>query len=283
MGELPPPPLSARLLSWVPFVLSAAAAAAAVRVAVQRPAVALLLAALICAFMVPGYLARRRVREVLRSGNVQSVLSAWSDSFSRLPYPDTMGPLITAAAFASCGWTEQARQALGRSARGPAWEAALEHRLFVETLLDAFEGDREAALTKAARLVALPLPAAGPFIQGRVRALREALAALARAFAHTSRRGDLDILVRAAQKSPLVHWAMRYAAAVVAIDNGDLAQARRLVAQAPPWPEGSAFSSFHAELAPVLGLPAGTPAAGPDPAAPFGSHDSRSDPPSSVG
>jgi hypothetical protein len=109
-----------------------------------------------------------------------------------------------------------------------------------------------------------------------VRALREALAALARAFAHTSRRTDLEILTRASQKSPLVHWAMRYAAAVVAIDFGDLAEAQKLVAKAPEWPEGSAFSSFHAELSKVIGSGTGGASALP-------SSDTGSEPPSNVG
>jgi hypothetical protein len=85
-------------------------------------------------------------------------------------------------------------------------------------------------------------------MQGRVRVLREALAAFARAFAHTSSAKDLGVLERASKKSPLVHWAMRYAAAVVAIDHGDLVHARKLLETAPDWPEGSAFHAFHQEL-----------------------------------
>ena len=202
--------------------------------------------------LVPSYLARRHVRQVLRSGDVRSVLSAWSGNIAKLPHPETMGPLVTAAAFASCGWVEQARTALDRSARGPAWDAALEHRLFVETLLDAFEGDREGALTKASRLSSLPMPPAGRFMQGRVRVLRDALAAFARAFAHTSAPTDIDLLERASKKSPLIHWAMRYAAAVVAIDHGNRELARKLLETAPAWPEGSAFRLFHQELSGIL-------------------------------
>jgi hypothetical protein len=235
-------------LARTSFVLSAAAVALALRSVAHKPLASLLLAALVVALAVPGYLARRRTREVLRSGDVHSVLLAWSGNIAKLPYRETMEPLVTAAAFASCGWVEQARTALGRSVRGPAWEAALEHRLFVETLLDAFEGDRSGALAKAARLATLPLPLAGPLLQGRVRVLRGALAAFARAFAHKGTEGDLALLERASKKSPLVHWAMLYAAAVVSIDLGNLSRAKKLLATAPPWPEGSAFFTFHEEL-----------------------------------
>jgi hypothetical protein len=56
------------------------------------------------------------------------------------------------------------------------------------------------------------------------------------------------LLERASKKSPLVHWAMLYAAAVVSIDLGNLSHAKKLLATAPLWPEGSAFSTFHEEL-----------------------------------
>jgi len=250
---LPPPsPLGAKLAAWAPFVLSAALAAMGLRMAAREPLTGALFAVLVTLMLLPGYLARRRLREVLRSGDVRSVLRAWAGNLARLPYPETMGPLITAAAFASSGWVEQARTALERSVRGPAWEAALEHRLFVETLLDAFEGDREGALAKASRLSSLPLPAAGPFMRGRVKSLRDALTAFARAFAHVSDPTDMKLLERASKLSPLVHWAMRYAAAVAAIDHGRIAHARKLLDTAPPWPEGSAFRSFHKELSGVL-------------------------------
>jgi hypothetical protein len=245
--DVSPPPFSLK------FVLSAALVALFIEMAARQPLNAALAAGLVVVMLVPTYLARRRARqEVLRSGDVRTVLSAWSSNIAKLPHPETMGPLITAAAFASCGWVEQARTALDRSARGPAWDAALEHRLFVETLLDAFEGDREGALTKASRLSSLPMPHADRFMQSRVRVLRNALSALARAFAHTSTPNDIDLLERASKKSPLVHWAMRYAAAVVAIDHGHRGHAKKLLQAAPEWPEGSAFRSFHDELSAIL-------------------------------
>lgn len=242
------PSPSGSFLPRATFVASAAAVALGLHSVTHRPLAALLFVAMALTMGISGFLARRRFRDVLRSGDVHSVLTVWSENIAKLPHRETMEPLVTAAAFASCGWVEQARTALGRSARGPAWEAAIEHRLFVETLLDAFEGDRAGALAKAARLESLPLPFAGPVLQARVRVLRDALAAFARAFAHLGTPRDLAVLERAAKKSPLVHWAMVYAAAVVAIDLGHLSHAKKLLVTAPPWPEGTAFYSFHEEL-----------------------------------
>jgi hypothetical protein len=139
---------------------------------------------------------------------------------------------------------------------GPAWEAAIEQRLFIETLLDAFEGDREAALAKARALEAMPAPTAGLLARKRVAHLREGLAAFARAFAHASREGDAVALRRAAGASPLVHWAMRYAAAILALDGGRREEARALIAGAPAWPAQSAFREYHDELLEHAGAPA---------------------------
>jgi hypothetical protein len=83
----------------------------------------------------------------------------------------------------------------------------------------------------------------------RVVILRVAASAFARAFAHKSRRGDGEILARASRESPLVFWAMRYAAAVAAIDRGDGREAESLIAAAPTWPEQSTFRAFHREIA----------------------------------
>jgi hypothetical protein len=143
---------------------------------------------------------------------------------------------------------DRARAELARAAKGEAWEAALEHRLFVETLLDAFEGHRQEAVAKAELLSTLPLPAVGPFVRDRVTTLRAAAGALARAFARKPQRGDLAMLESAARRNPLVHWAMRYAAAVSYVDLGEASRARRLISEAPAWPAESAFRDFHAEL-----------------------------------
>ena len=194
------------------------------------------------------WLARRRLRRLLLSGDVRSVLDRWSPALARIPHPATMGPLMTATAFAAYGWVDQARAALAVAERGPAWDAALEHRLFLDALLLTFEGDRDGALEQAGRLERLPLPPAASGLRSRVRMLRVAVGALARAFAHRSRKGDRELLERASESSPLVFWAMRYAAAVVAVDQRSFGQARELLAGAPPWPAESTFRAFHDEI-----------------------------------
>jgi len=163
-------------------------------------------------------------------------------------YPETMAPLMIATAYASYGWIEAARNALGRAQKGPAWDAAIEQRLFVEALLDTFEGDAASALSKADALTRLPMPVAGPLQRRRVGKLRDGVAAMVRAFQHASREGDARVLEDAATISPLVHWAMRYAGAIVAIDHGSAHTATALLANAPTWPAESAFKSFDDEL-----------------------------------
>src|SRR5260370_29543081 len=196
----------------------------------------------------PALVGRWRMRRLLMSGGVEGGMGTWEDSIGRVPHRDTMAPLLQATAYAAYGWIEAARRALGRAVRGPAWEAALEQRLFVETLLDTFEGDREQAVRKAQELEALPMPRTGLLARRRVASLRRGLAALARAFAHASREGDAKVLARAAGASPLVHWAMRYAAAIVALDRGRTGDVSMLLSGAPTWPRESAFHEYHQEL-----------------------------------
>jgi hypothetical protein len=207
---------------------------------------------LLAVVLVPPYLARRKMRSVLISGDVGRVLGSWEASIERVMYPETMAPLMAATAYAAYGWLDAARTAMRRAVKGPAWDAALEQRLFVETLLDTFEGDNAGARVKAAALERMPLPEAGPFARRKIALLRRGLGALTRAFAHESTQRDEKVLKTAASASPLIHWAMRYAAAVVAIDNGKSADARALLEGAPAWPEQSAFRSFHMELAAKL-------------------------------
>jgi hypothetical protein len=103
-------------------------------------------------------------------------------------------------------------------------------------------------MRKAEALQALPMPRASWLARRRIALLRRGLAALARAFAHASREGDAELLGRAAGASPLVHWAMRYAEAVVAMDRGRAREVPSLLAGAPAWPEESAFHEYHEEL-----------------------------------
>jgi hypothetical protein len=209
-------------------------------------------AAVVIVTLLPAALARRRIRRVLESGDVHGVLRAWQPTMDRVPHPETMAPLMIATAYASHGWLEAARTALAHAVKGPAWEAAREQRLFIETLLCTFEGEQQAAMAKARELVELPLPSR-PFLRRRVTQLRQGMAALVRAFGHQSDGADVERLERAATASPLVHWAMRYGEAIVAIDQGHPELAKSLLARAPTWPEQSAFASFHAELMGKLG------------------------------
>jgi hypothetical protein len=246
-------PFSARLLAWLPFVASAALVALALDLALRSPLLGALLGTLAGLVFLPQLLSRRRVRRILVSGDINAVLEVWSKSLEQLPHKETLGPLLLATALAAHGLTDRARRVLDRAQRGEAWDAAIEHRLFVEALLDAFEGQRESALHKAESLEKLPLPAAGPFLRERMLLLRSALAAFARAFARDTRPGDVELLERAARTSPLVHWAMNYAAAVAMVDGGRKGEARRLLESAPAWPEESAFHFFHRELQTELG------------------------------
>lgn len=243
-----PSPL-ARAWAWVPFVLSAALVATALHLGIRWPWLGVSLGLIALWIGLREIAARRRARELLVSGDVESVLVLWGRSLDGVPHPETIEPLVAATALAANGMIDRARGALARAERGPAWDATLEHRLFVETLLDAFEGDRERALEKAQALESLPLPTVGPFLRSRVAMLRGAAAALARSFAHVSGGKDVDLLLFVARRNPLVHWAMRYAAAIACVDAGERGRAQDLLAGAPAWPDGSAFQAFHEEIA----------------------------------
>jgi hypothetical protein len=242
-----PPPLE-RALAWIPFVLSAALVATAVDLAMRRPMLGLVLGELALVILIPQFLQRRKLRRVLRSGDVDAVLSVWEASVDRVPHPETMAPLITATALAAQGLAARARRALERARRGPVWDAAIEQRLVLDTLLSVFDGEPERAMESAAALDKLPLPPS-PFLRGRVQALRAAMAAFARAFAHRASAADLLTLKTGAKQNPLVYWALSYAAAVASIDQGAPKEAERLLSGAPRWPEDSVFAAFHAEIA----------------------------------
>ncbi|MGO8994335.1 MAG: hypothetical protein ACLQVI_13495 [Polyangiaceae bacterium] len=240
--------MSRRPLIPLPLLISTLCALLALQMAWRDPRYLLPFALIVVLAALPPLLARRRMRSLLVSGDVKRVLGTWESSIERIMYPETMAPLMAATAYASYGWIEAARGALQRAVKGPAWEAALEQRLFVEALLDTFEGEQTTALLKAEALERLPLPDAGPLARRKVALLRRGLGALVRAFAHQSRREDERVLETAASASPLIHWAMRYAGAVVAIDRGRSDHARELLQGAPTWPKESAFRSFHEEL-----------------------------------
>jgi hypothetical protein len=242
------PARPSRAFFFLPLTLAAVGAILAAQVVGREPRLAVPLAALGALLVVPAYVGRWRMRRLLMSGDVQRVIGTWTGSIDRIAHAETIAPLLRATAYAAYGWAEAGRDALDRAAKGPAWEAALEQRLFVETLLDAFEGERDLAVHKAEALEALPVPAVGPFARRRITLLRRGIAALARAFAHSSREGDARVLAKAGAASPLVHWAMRYAQAIVALDRGTPAAVPVILAHAPAWPAESAFHEYHQEL-----------------------------------
>jgi hypothetical protein len=246
-SSLPPTP-SRRWRQPLLFVLSAAAAAGMLRIAWQDPTVGIAVLGLGAGLLGSRWISRRRTDRLLRSGDIEGILGRWSAALARVPHAETMGPLMAATAFAAHGWVERARAVLGAAPRGPAWDAALEHRLFLDALLFTFEGDSGAALDRAGRLARLPMPTSAPLLAGRIRTLRAAVGALARAFSHQGGEADRRLLLEASDTSPLVHWAMRYGAAILAVDANDLAQARALLAGAPEWPDESCFRRFHREI-----------------------------------
>jgi len=239
---------SPRPLRHLPTLISALCAFGVAQMARRDPRYIFPCAVIVAMLVVPPYLARRRMRRLLLSGDVKRVLGTWQAAIERVMFPETMAPLMAATAYAAYGWVDAARTALDRAVKGPAWDAAVEQRLFIEALLDTFQGDRVRGLMKAEELERMPLPAAGPLARMRVARLRRGVAALARAFAHRSDRADIKKLMSAASSTPLMHWAMRYGAAVVAIDRGKMIEARELLDGAPTWPEESAFHVFDAEL-----------------------------------
>lgn len=214
----PDGPREPRPLRVLPTLISALCAFAVLQMARRDPRYLIPCAVIVATIAIPPYLARRRMRHLLLSGDVKRILGTWQSAIERVMFPETMAPLMAATAYAAYGWVDDARRALDRAVKGPAWDAAVEQRLFIEALLDTFQGDRASGLLKAEELERMPLPSAGPLARIRVARLRRGVAALARAFAHRSDCADLKKLMAAASSTPLLHWAMRYGAAVVAID-----------------------------------------------------------------
>jgi len=227
----------------------------------QLIAFALLMLAVLSLRLLRRALHERKLRRLLRAGDWGGVLATYHPTLSRLPNPETLGPLMVAGALAAHGMVDRARRALARAVRGEAWEAALEHRRFIETLLETFDGDRGRAVECAESLEKLPLPKGSAPARRRVAALRAALTALARAFARRPLENDAEVLEEAANSSPLVHWAMRYGAAVAYLERGDRQHARRLLLDAPRWPEDSTFCAFQEELASLAREPSTTASA----------------------
>ncbi len=192
-------------------------------------------------------LARRRLTRLLESGDVTRLLDSWES----LPNPSPRGlaaeRLMRATALASYGWTVRARQLLEIQQESRALTSGLEHRVFLEVLLSALEGNDDRSLAMALALNSLPLPEERPLRQ-RAKIHREGAVALARAFARCGRPGDRELLRKAARQNPLLLWPMRYAEAQLALQHGDNKRARRLLRLAPAWPPQSVFRQWTASL-----------------------------------
>ncbi len=240
-----------RALAWSPLLLSAGLVSFALRIGRDSPFVAAGLVALSMAAFIPTLLVRRRFRRLLASGDPELIAPAWQRVIRNDVAADAEAPraLMSAITYAACGWVEQAREHLAKTTRSAGLDPTGEHRMFVETMLEAFDGDRELAVSMAARIGAMPVPEVGVSLQRKVLALRTSLGALARAFAHVSLPGDLEVLESAAGASPLISWAMRYAAAIALLDRNDPLRALAMLEGAPDWPQQSAFRAFHHELA----------------------------------
>ncbi len=234
--------------STIAFVVSAALAALALRVTWDEPLAGVGMLFFIGIGVGSRFLARRRLERTMRSGDLNAVLRRWGSSVETVPHPETMGPLMLATAFAAHGWVDHAREHLVRAVRGPAWEAALEHRLFLDTLLFTFEGESTQARRAALRLERLPLPVTEATTAERITSLRRALVALQRAFAREPDGGDTELMLDVGAQSPLVHWPMRYGAAINLLHAGEASEALQIVSEAPAWPAQSYFRVFHAAI-----------------------------------
>ncbi|HEU5073788.1 MAG TPA: hypothetical protein VFU02_06440, partial [Polyangiaceae bacterium] len=146
-----------RLGAWSFFVGSAGAVALAIQAGIETPWLGAALAFGAALFTLKRFLDRRRMRRLLTSGNIALVLEAWHDSLRRVPHSETMRPLVIATLLAAHGMLDGAHRALDQAKRGRAWEAALEHRLLLQTLLSAFDGQSAQALSSANHLASLPI------------------------------------------------------------------------------------------------------------------------------
>ena len=240
--------MQSRVGAWLLFIGSAATVALAIDTGIETPWLGVALTVGVALFALKRFVDRQRMRKLLTSGNVGLVLEAWRDSLHRVPHSETMRPLVIATLLAAHGMLDSARRALDQAKRGHAWDAALEHRLLLQTLMAAFDGESAQALKSANRLASLPILPASPWMQARISSLRAAVLAFAKSFAHQAEDRDIAALKHAAGENPLVHWPMRYAAAVAYVDLGQPMKARELLKSVPDWPEDSVFHHFQREL-----------------------------------
>src|SRR5690606_25214806 len=103
-------------------------------------------------------LARRRLTRLLETGDVTRLLASWESLPNASPRGRAAERLMRATALASYGWTVRARQLLDIQHDNNSTNAGLEHRVFLEVLLSALEGNHDRSLAMALALDALPLP-----------------------------------------------------------------------------------------------------------------------------
>ncbi len=233
------------------FVASAALVARVVYLGMEQPLWLLAGLALLLLLPVRRLVARRKLNQMLESGDVTKLLASWES----LPNPSPRGlaaeRLLRATALASYGWTVRARQLLEIQHEPHTLNTGLEHRVFLEVLLSALEGNHDRSLAMAMALNSLPLPE-DRNVKQRAKTHREGALAMARAFAHCGRPGDRELLRRSSRQNPLLIWPMRYAEAQLSLQHGDNKQAQRLLRLAPPWPPQSAFRDLTQSLRQTL-------------------------------
>lgn len=235
-----------RILGPLRFIASAAAVAYAIRALVygRYVLVALMVLLAFATVFVPEVLERMRRRAVYRSGNVRDILhTALLETDSESENSVT---LKRALAFAALGVTGPARLALQSRPRRALSDEEREELLIIEALVEAFDGEHTNATRRVAALELLPLPTGGA--ERRARSVRRCLAAIVRAFDGRSEQDDLEVLVRGPEVLPILYWATRYAAAAVCAQRGARDAVQTLLAEAPAWPEESAFSLLHRDL-----------------------------------
>lgn len=247
----PSSPLGSSILAWVYFVGSAVLIATLLNFAIEAPWFAFILAALVLGSFFPRFRARQQFRDMVLHGDVNQLLSTWEPSVDESE-ERSVGPLMRATALAAHGLAGRARQVLELARPGPAWDAAMEHRLFLEALLACCEDRSHEALRIAEQMNELPLPSSR-WERGRAKTLRSATAAMARAFANSSSLRDTKWLRQAERQNPLLIWPMRYAEALTQARLGRRDRALVLLRMAPRWPRESAFSRLTQRLESELG------------------------------
>ena len=161
------PTVGTRAWALTRFVASAAGVSLALHFALQEPWLGIGLAFALLGFGLPQLRARQRLRELLSSGDLRSILELWNEAIETLPHHRTVGPLIRATALAAHGLVQLAHR-LGTGAPEDAQERRLairgdgcitRHRSSGGRDADRICGRGPARVNRSAALAGLP-PAA---------------------------------------------------------------------------------------------------------------------------